>query len=183
MSLIEKLININYSIATGGFTKKVILTPVWGILFLVISALFVLIPVIIEKKYGFPELWIYPLNYILSVPLCFTGIILILWTNIIFFKIKGTPVPVNPPTKLIKTGLFAKSRNPMTLGIYFLMFGSGFYLGSILSIIFFIPLYIYLHTLEFKFLEEPELEKRFGKEYIQYKSQVPRYFSFKTRLK
>jgi protein-S-isoprenylcysteine O-methyltransferase Ste14 len=35
------------------------------------------------------------------------------------------------------------------------------------------PLFVVISILEFKYLEEPELEKRFGKEYQEYKDRTP----------
>ena len=91
-------------------------------------------------------------------------------------KIKGSPVPLNPPPKLVTHGPFAYSRNPMTAGLFLIMFGFGFYYGSIISILIFTPLYIYIHARELKSIEEPELEKRLGAEYLEYKNRVPMFF-------
>lgn len=100
------------------------------------------------------------------------GALLMLWSMFVFARVKGTPVPFNPPPKLVTTGPFAYSRNPMTIGLFILMFGIGFYFSSITSVIIFTPLYIYLNILEFKYIEEPELEKRLGQDYVEYKKKV-----------
>jgi protein-S-isoprenylcysteine O-methyltransferase Ste14 len=60
------------------------------------------------------------------------------------------------------------------------MFGIGFNWGSITSVFIFTPLYIILSILDFKYIEEPELEKRLGQEYIEYKKKV-RLIGFKTK--
>jgi len=181
MTFKEKWIEFIYRTATGNFKKKIIITPIAGILFLFISSLFVFVPIYIEKLLNIPHLWSSPLNYILSVPFFILGLILVIWTNFIFIRIKGSPVPLNPPPKLITTGSFAFSRNPMTGGLFLLMFGFGFYYSSILSIIIFIPLYIFFHVKELKAIEEPELIKRLGDDYIEYRKKVPMFFPWKPR--
>lgn len=35
------------------------------------------------------------------------------------------------------------------------------------------PLFVLMSILEFKYIEEPELEKRFGQEYREYKERTP----------
>jgi protein-S-isoprenylcysteine O-methyltransferase Ste14 len=36
-----------------------------------------------------------------------------------------------------------------------------------------IPAYILLHVIELKWVEEPELERRFGTSYLEYRRRVP----------
>ncbi len=179
MTLSEHIINYIYNYTIGIRKDRFLLTLLGGVIFLSVTGLFVLIPIYIGYKLNIPELWGPPLNSIISGIFFITGIILIIWTNIIFIVNRGTPVPVNPPPKLITQGPFSYSRNPMTTGLYIIMFGFGIYYSSLLSVFIFTPLYIYLHTLEFKFIEEPELEKRLGKEYLEYKKRTPMYFTLK----
>lgn len=176
MALKEKWVNTIFKIATGNYKKRLVLTPVAGILFLSITSLFVIIPIYLEHRLGFPEIIVNPINYLLSLPFFVLGIILVLWTNFIFLKIKGSPVPLNPPPKLITHGPFAYSRNPMTSGLFLIMFGFGFYYSSLLSVLIFTPLYIFIHAKELKAIEEPELEKRLGAEYMEYKKKIPMFF-------
>jgi protein-S-isoprenylcysteine O-methyltransferase Ste14 len=176
MTLREKWVNTIFKIATGNYKKRLLLTPVAGFLFLSLTSLFVIIPVYFEHKLGIPVIIVIPINYFLSLPLLGVGTILVLWTNFIFLKIKGSPVPLNPPPQLVTQGPFAYSRNPMTTGLFLIMFGLGFYYGSLLSVLIFTPLYIFIHTKELRSIEEPELERRLGTEYIEYKSRVPMFF-------
>ena len=95
-----------------------------------------------------------------------------LWSFLHFIKVKGTPVPLNPPPKLVTTGPYAYIRNPMLTGLFILLFGLGVLLGSISLVFIFTPLFILLNVLELRTIEEPELEKRLGKEYLEYKKRV-----------
>lgn len=100
-----------------------------------------------------------------------------LWSILHFIKVKGTPVPFNPPPpKLVTTGPYAYVRNPMLSGVFILMFGLGILFGSISLVFIFTPLFILLNFLELKAIEEPELENRLGKDYSKYKKRVPMFF-------
>jgi len=55
------------------------------------------------------------------------------------------------------------------------MFGIGFWIGSFSLILVFTPLFILVNTLELKIIEEPELERRLGREYIEYKKKTPMF--------
>jgi len=86
----------------------------------------------------------------------------------------GTIMPWDPTKKLVVVGLYGFVRNPMILSILVILFGEAVAFASdaifILAAAFFIA-----NTLYFRFSEEPGLEKRFGKEYLEYKRNVPRW--------
>lgn len=97
------------------------------------------------------------------------------WSILHFIKIKGTPVPFNPPPKLVATDPYAYARNPMLSGVFIFMFGLGVLLRSISIVFIFTPLFVLLNYLELKAIEEPELENRLGKKYLKYKKRVPMF--------
>ena len=97
------------------------------------------------------------------------------WSVFHFLKVKGTPVPFNPPPKLVATGPYAYARNPMLTGIFLLLFGLGVLFQSLSLVLFFTPAFIALNVWELKAIEEPELEKRLGQEYIEYKEKIPMF--------
>jgi protein-S-isoprenylcysteine O-methyltransferase Ste14 len=117
-----------------------------------------------------------PLSIALSVPLFALGFSLPLWSVFYFVKTRGLSVLFNPPSKLVTTGPYGYSRNPMIAGIMMLLLGLGVLLGSTSLVFVFTPLFVSLNVLELRVIEEPELEKRFGDEYLQYKKKVPRFF-------
>ena len=93
-------------------------------------------------------------------------------------------MPFNPPPKLVSTGPYAYVRNPMLTGVFILLFGLGVLFRSISLIFIFTPLFILLNILELKTVEEPELEKRLGKEYLEYKKITPMFIPWlKARTK
>ena len=118
----------------------------------------------------------YTLNIIVSLLILVIGLFLMLWSILHFIKIKGTPVPFNPPPKLVNTGPYFYVRNPMLSGVFILMFGFGILFNSISLAFIFTPLFILFNYVELKAIEEPELEKRLGKDYLEYKKNVPMFF-------
>jgi len=63
----------------------------------------------------------------------------------------------------------------MALGGLLILEGLGLYTGSLSLIVFFAPLPVLLYALYIKAVEEPELEMRFGQEYVDYKKRVPMF--------
>jgi protein-S-isoprenylcysteine O-methyltransferase Ste14 len=63
----------------------------------------------------------------------------------------------------------------MTAGIFILLLGIGVMAGLISLTFIFTPLFILVNTWELKEIEEPELIRRLGKEYIAYRNKTPMF--------
>ena len=176
----EKIISFLSKTATGSTRVRILLTPIGGGGLIVFSLLILLVSLVIDNVFSMPRLLLTPLNLLISIPILILALLLILWSSLLFVKAKGTPVPFSPPMKLVNSGPYAYIRNPIVLGYILVFFGIGFFLGSISLIMIISPLYFLLLVLEIKLIEEPELEKRLGKEYLEYKERVP---MFLPRLK
>lgn len=175
MSLRQKLINIIYRIATGNKKVKILLTPIGPIFVFTLIGVLIIISLQMDKFLKLPKLLPASLNIIVSAPILAIGLFLMVWSNLHFLKAKGTPVPLNPPPKLVTTGPYAYVRNPMVTGGFIILFGLGILLNSVSLTFIFTPILILLAVLELKIIEEPELEKRLGKEYIEYKKRIPMF--------
>ena len=175
MSIKKEWINFLYNVSTG--TKKVrnLLTPIGIIIFGTFIFLFVFAALYIDNILNLPKLNLNEWNIVISTSLIIFGLFYVLWSVMHFLKVKGTPVPVNPPPKLVSTGPYAYTRNPMLTGIFSLMFGIGFWISSFSLIVIFTPLFILANSLELKLIEEPELEKRLGEKYVEYKKRTPMF--------
>ena len=180
MNLHIKLIGMFYKAATGSKKVRTLLTPVGAIFFFALIALFLFAALQVDRLLDFPKLITASSSIIVSVPLLATGIFLVLWSILHFIKVRGTPVPFNPPPILVNTGPYAHVRNPMLTGLFVVLFGLGFLFRSVAFVSIFTPLFILFNVLELKAIEEPELEKRLGKPYVEYKKKVP---MFAPRLK
>jgi protein-S-isoprenylcysteine O-methyltransferase Ste14 len=184
VSLRERLIGIFYRAATSSRKTRNLLTPAGIVFFFGFIALFIFVALQVDKFLDFPELLPTSLNIIVSVPILAIGLFLMIWSVLHFIRVKGTPVPFNPPPKLVTTGPYARVRNPMVTGVFILLFGLGVLLRSISLVSIFTPLFILLNVLELKAVEERELERRLGKDYVEYKKRVPMFIPWlKVRTK
>jgi protein-S-isoprenylcysteine O-methyltransferase Ste14 len=64
----------------------------------------------------------------------------------------------------------------MLTGIFALLFGFGVFLGSASLLVVFTPLFILINVWELKLIEEPELIKRLGEDYLEYRKRTPMFF-------
>jgi len=184
MSLNDKWIDLFYRVATGSAKVRILLTPIGATFFILLTALFVVLSLQVDRLLEFPVLLSEPLNSVLSVPILLIGLLLYLWTLWHFLRAKGTPVPINPPPKLVTTGPYAHCRNPMLTGVFILLFGLGIQLRSISLVLIFTPLYILLNLVMNQSEQEPELAKRLGKDYLAYKRSTPMFIpSLRVRSK
>jgi protein-S-isoprenylcysteine O-methyltransferase Ste14 len=175
VSLRERLIGIFYRAATGSRKTRNLLTPAGIVFFFGLIALFIFVALQVDKLLDFPKLLPTSLNIIVSTPILAIGLFLMIWSVLHFIRVKGTPVPFNPPPKLVTTGPYAHVRNPMLTGVFVLLFGLGVLLRSISLVSIFTPLFILLNVWEVKAVEERELERRLGKDYVEYKKRVPMF--------
>jgi protein-S-isoprenylcysteine O-methyltransferase Ste14 len=87
---------------------------------------------------------------------------------------RGTPAPWAPPERFVARGSYRFTRNPMYVGVLALIVGQALLLGR--EILFawavaawlLFQLFVLLH-------EEPELGRRFGAAYGDYRARVPRW--------
>lgn len=87
---------------------------------------------------------------------------------------EGTPAPWEPPRKLVVLGAYRHVRNPMISSVLSVLLGEAFVLGST-YILLWCAVFFVLNHFYFRLFEEPELERRFGAEYVEYKRKVPRW--------
>ena len=184
MGLTNIWIDFLYKVATGSKKARNIFTPIGATFYAVFTTLFVVIALQADKLLNLPKLFSNSLNIILFLPVFSLGLFLMGWSVLNFVKVKGTPVPFNPPPRLVTTGPYAYVRNPMLTGISILLFGFGILFNSLSLIFIFTPIFISINVWELKVIEEPELAKRLGEEYIEYKNKTPMFIpSFSIRSK
>lgn len=176
MSLKAKWIDFLYRVSTGSRKFRNLLTPIGATFYGVFTALFVVVALQVDKWLNLPKLLPKALNLVLSLPILSLALFMIGWSVFDFLKVKGTPVPFNPPPKLVTTGPYAYARNPMLTGVFLLLFGLGALFRSLSLVLLFTPLFIFINAWELKAIEEPELEKRFADEYVEYRKRTPMFF-------
>jgi protein-S-isoprenylcysteine O-methyltransferase Ste14 len=165
-----------HAVATGSRRRRTWLTPVGLVVFGGSLLLVVVGGVVIDRVLHLPALLPGPIGLALGTFLLAVGLVLCAWCVVRFKRAAGTPVPMNPPTALVVEGPYQWTRNPMLTGVFTGLFGLGVQLHSFGMVVVSIPAYILLHVLELKLVEEPELERRFGASYAEYRRQVPMFW-------
>jgi len=177
MTLKTKWIDILYNAATGSRRVRNFFTPVGAIFYGLLIFVFVIIALYLDRLLGLTDIFPGKLNIILSLPVFLVAFILIGWSVQNFLKVKGgTPVPFNPPPQLVTSGPYAYTRNPMLTGVFALLFGFGVLFGSVSLLVVFTPIFILINVWELKAIEEPELLKRLGQDYSEYRKTTPMFF-------
>ena len=145
---------------------KKILPPTYFFIFLVLAVLIH---------------FILPIIQLINYPLNWSGLLFILaggglniWADRLFKKNNTTVKPDETPTSLINNGPFRFSRNPMYLGMEFLLIGTGLILGSVTS---FVGAVLFFVVMELLFIRQEEkiMAEKFGDEFNAYKKKVARW--------
>lgn len=167
--------DVFYSVATGSRRLRLFLTPVGLVVFFGLLLLVIFGSLYLDGVFGFRRLLSGSPGTFLGMILLVGGLVIWAWCVVWFGKAKGTPVPFNPPSELVTAGPYAWSRNPMLTGVFAFLFGIGFLLHSVSMVFIWTPVFVIVNVLELKFIEEPELERRFGERYREYRRRVPMF--------
>lgn len=183
MSVWERWAEFIYQASRRPLKARIPFTAAGVILWFGITALFIIVALKVDDALGFPGIVPSPLNFILGLPIAALGAFICEWMVMLFARTRGTPVPLNPPPKLIATGLYARVRNPMISGWFILLVGLGILFRSLSLLFIFTPLFVILNVLYLKAIEEREMEKKFGAEYLRYKREVPMFLPRFERIR
>jgi len=122
-----------------------------------------------------PSLFVFPLR-VFGFILAAFGLLLIAWCCWLQFTAgQGTTGFSEPTKKLVTCGPYGVVRNPMMCGQFLLFAGLGFFLdlGAVFLLLPVLILAVHGFTI---FIEEPDLKRRFGQEWVDYTERVPRWF-------
>ena len=87
---------------------------------------------------------------------------------------EGTLAPWDPPRKLVLRGPYRFVRNPMISGVIFVLFAEALVLLSRPHATW-AAAFLALNAIYIPLMEEPQLERRFGDPYREYKKHVRRF--------
>jgi protein-S-isoprenylcysteine O-methyltransferase Ste14 len=103
------------------------------------------------------------------------GALIYLWCAWDFaFTGKGTPAPIDPPKELVVRGLYKYVRNPMYVGVLWLVLGQAVWFQA-LPLFGYAAIVFLLFSAFVLFYEEPALRRKFGDAYERYCETVPRW--------
>jgi protein-S-isoprenylcysteine O-methyltransferase Ste14 len=110
-----------------------------------------------------------------GVPLLLVGCLVLGWCVRDFFvNGRGTLAPWDPPRALVRNGLYRVSRNPMYIGVLFIVAGWAVGFRSWVLAGYLVVLAVGFH-LRVLLYEEPWLARAFGAEWSAYRARVPRW--------
>jgi protein-S-isoprenylcysteine O-methyltransferase Ste14 len=106
------------------------------------------------------------------------GVALFAYCTLLFDrKGSGTPVPTDPPERLVVSGPFRWSRNPMYIAYTFVLLGEALVFGHTALFLYTAVWVVGFHAMARG--EETLLRRRFGERYERYARQVPRWIGLR----
>ena len=123
----------------------------------------------------------FPVHQYIHTPVAYAGVIPVLFgiamaaiSAGMFLKADTGLEPFDEATTLVTGGFFRYTRNPMYMGMFLMLFGVAFLLGSLSALL---PLMLFVLIIRYNFVagEERFLEAAFGQQYLDYKSEVRRW--------
>jgi protein-S-isoprenylcysteine O-methyltransferase Ste14 len=87
---------------------------------------------------------------------------------------EGTFIHFDAPKHFVAAGVYSIVRNPMYLGVLLIFLGYALCYHSIALLVLSLLLFLLAH-LVVRFIEEPNLKKKFGEDYEKYKKSVGRW--------
>jgi len=102
------------------------------------------------------------------------GVVMVVWSLITLFRAGTTAEHSKPTTRLVTTGPFRLSRNPIYLGLTAILVGLSVDWGSPYLILLSLAFPVVLHRWTVR-PEEAYLEQEFGEEFRRYRSSVRRW--------
>ena len=117
-----------------------------------------------------------PHQTLVSILILLIGILILIIPVTKFIKYKTTidPIEFKKVNKLVTSGIYKYSRNPMSLGLLLIVISSSILYLNIYSVS--TPIFFYYWINRFQIQrEEIFLTEKFGKEYLSYKTKTRRW--------
>ena len=127
-----------------------------------------------NERLGWP-VWHSDLLRLFGWVLIAVGVAVMVYCSGLFRRLgEGTPVPIEPPKKLVVEGLYHYSRNPIYVADLIVLLGI-FCVRGALALLVYTGVVFALIELWVLVREEPVLRARFGEAYEDYTRRVPRW--------
>ncbi len=104
---------------------------------------------------------------------CLAGLLLLLWSLVSFGQSFRVGIDTEHPDKLITSGIFAFSRNPIYVAFAFILLGQFLIFSNWILLVYMGAGIWLFHRQVLR--EEDYLKKHYGKEYLEYCNRVRRY--------
>ena len=104
---------------------------------------------------------------------CLAGLLLLLWSLVSFGQSFRVGIDTENPDRLITSGVFAFSRNPIYVAFALILIGQFLIFSNWILLVYLAAGIWLFHRQVLR--EEDYLKKHYGKEYVEYCNQVRRY--------
>jgi protein-S-isoprenylcysteine O-methyltransferase Ste14 len=108
-----------------------------------------------------------------GVSLCVIGLLLLLWSLVSFGRSFRVGIDTDTPDKLITSGVFAFSRNPIYVAFWLILLGQFLIFPNWILLVYFSAATWLFHRQVLR--EEAYLREHYGDEYMVYTNRVRRY--------
>lgn len=112
---------------------------------------------------------------VMGALLIVAGLVPVVHAFMQFVRAGGTPMPLAPPPRLVVTGFNRYVRNPMYVGVLVSLAGQAMLFGSLGVLVFAAAAWICTAAFV-RWYEEPDLTRRYGSQYQEYRRNVPAWF-------
>ena len=176
MKLADKIVAASQNPTSTKSRVTARLLPIFVFIFLFPTLLFLIPKFLLDRWLILPTLGETAVRPIIGSVLIVLGVFFLLWTTKAQREIgKGTPMPLMATQKLIIQKPYSYCRNPLFFGLLNFYFGISIVIGSISSVVV-VTIFSAIILSYVKLIEEKELEKRFGDDYMVYKRITPFLF-------
>ncbi len=109
-----------------------------------------------------------------GVLFCLAGLLLFLWSLVSFGQSFRVGIDTDNPNRLVTTGIFAYSRNPLYVAFAFILLGQFLVFSNWILLLYLVAAVWLFHRHVLR--EEDFLQKHYGQEFSEYCNRVRRYF-------
>jgi protein-S-isoprenylcysteine O-methyltransferase Ste14 len=109
----------------------------------------------------------------LGVGLCAVGVLILVASLVSFGKSFRIGIDVDQPGRLVTTGIFAVSRNPIYVGFFVFLVGQFLVFPNWVPLIYLVAATALFHRQVLR--EEGFMREHYGQEYAEYRRHVRRY--------
>jgi protein-S-isoprenylcysteine O-methyltransferase Ste14 len=109
----------------------------------------------------------------IGVGLCFGGLLMLLLSLISFGKSFRVGIDIDHPDKLVTSGVFDRSRNPIYVGFFLVIVGQFLVFPNWVPLVYLVAGTWLVHRQVLR--EEEFMRRQYGEEYAQYCRRVRRY--------
>jgi protein-S-isoprenylcysteine O-methyltransferase Ste14 len=176
MKLVDKIVAASQNPTPEKSKATAVIAPILVFFFVFPILLFVIPNFVLDQWLNLPTFGNTAVGFIIGSVLVVLGVVFLLWTIKAQREIgKGTPMPLMATQKLIIQKPYSYCRNPLAFGLLNFYFGISILIGSISSVVA-VAIFSAIILAYIKFVEEKELEQRYGDDYTAYKQTTPFLF-------